>query len=127
MTKQESGRRIMREIIGSEYADRRDKSRSNFNSPSRDFSAESCFGGVWADDTLPRKTRSLLCLLMLTSLGRPTEFRVHVGAALNNGCTEEEIRSTLLQATIYCGLPVGNERFRIAEEVLSARSILSTS
>ena len=98
----------MREIIGSEYADRRDKSRNNFNSPLRDFSEESCFGGVWADDTLPRKTRSLLCLVMLTALGRTTEFRIHVGAALNNGCTAEEIRSTLLQATIYCGLPAGN-------------------
>jgi 4-carboxymuconolactone decarboxylase len=127
MTKQESGRRIMREIIGSEYADRRDKSRNNFNSPLRDFSEESCFGGVWADDTLPRKTRSLLCLVMLTALGRTTEFRIHVGAALNNGCTAEEIRSTLLQATIYCGSPAGNESFRIAEEVLSERNMLPTS
>jgi 4-carboxymuconolactone decarboxylase len=124
MSKQEAGKQIMREVLGTDYMDRREKSRNSFNAPLRDFSEESCFGGAWSSDALPRQTRSLLCLVMLTALGRTNEFRIHVGAALNNGCTVEEIRSALFQATIYCGLPAGNESFRIAEEVLRERNAL---
>ena len=124
MSKQEAGKQIMREILGTDYIERRDKTRNTFNAPLRDFSEESCFGGAWAHDDLPRKTRSLLCLVMLTALGRTNEFRVHVGAALSNGCTLEEIRGALFQATIYCGLPAGSESFRIAEEVLRERNVL---
>ena len=42
---------------------------------------------------------------MLTALNRMHEFRVHVRGAVNNGCTVEEIRETLLQAIVYCGAP----------------------
>ncbi len=38
--------------------------------------------------------------------------------AVNNGCTEEEIRETLLQAAVYCGLPAALDAFRVAERVL---------
>jgi 4-carboxymuconolactone decarboxylase len=124
MSRQEDGRQIMREILGADYMDRRDRTRNAFNAPLRDFSEESCFGGAWAQEALPRRTRSLLCLVMLTALGRTTEFRIHVNAALNNGCTIEEIQAALFQATIYCGLPAGNESFRIAEEVLRERGAL---
>jgi 4-carboxymuconolactone decarboxylase len=127
MSKQDAGRRVMRDILGVEYMDRRDRSRNDFNAPLRDFSEESCFGGAWSQEDLPRRTRSLLCLVMLTALGRTQEFRIHVGAALNNGCTVEEIRAALFQATIYCGLPAGNESFRIAEEVLRERGALPSA
>ena len=39
--------------------------------------------------------------------------------ALRNGCTPEEIREVLLQATVYCGVPAGGEAFRIARKVFS--------
>jgi 4-carboxymuconolactone decarboxylase len=40
-----------------------------------------------------------------------------VRGALRNGCTEEEICETLLQAAIYCGVPAGVDSFRLAGEV----------
>jgi len=124
MSRREVGREIMNAVLGKDYMARRDTTRNTFNAPLRDFSEESCFGGAWARPGLPRKTRSLLCLVMLTSLGRTAEFRIHVGAALNNGCTAEEIQEALYQAAIYCGLPAANESFRIAEEVLRERDML---
>lgn len=36
-----------------------------------------------------------------------------------NGATELEIRETLLQAAVYCGIPTGMESFRIAEAALT--------
>jgi 4-carboxymuconolactone decarboxylase len=73
---------------------------------------------------LKRKTRSLLCVAMMIALNRQHELRIHVGTALNNGATADEIREVLLQSIIYCGLPAGLEGFRVAEEVLSARNML---
>jgi len=41
---------------------------------------------------------------MLCALNRSNELAVHVRGAVNNGASEVEIRETLLQAAIYCGM-----------------------
>jgi 4-carboxymuconolactone decarboxylase len=56
---------------------------------------------------------------MLTALNRSQELAVHVRGAITNGCTTEEIRETLLQAAVYCGMPAGLESFRVAERVIA--------
>jgi len=60
----------------------------------------------------------------MIALNRQHELRIHLGTALNNGATPEEIREVLLQAIIYCGLPAGLEGFRVAEEVLASRDLI---
>jgi 4-carboxymuconolactone decarboxylase len=66
---------------------------------------------------LPRQTRSLINLAMLTALNRPHEVRLHVRGALNNGCSREEIMEVLLQTAIYCGVPAAIDSVRIARDV----------
>jgi len=117
------GREIMAEVIGQDYFDKREASTNSFNADARKLSEEYCFGVIWDRPGLPRKTRSMLCLAMLTALNRGTELRAHVNGALNNECTVEEIKEVLLQSIIYCGLPAGLESIRIAEEVFAARGI----
>jgi 4-carboxymuconolactone decarboxylase len=39
---------------------------------------------------------------------------------LNNGCTVEEIRETLLHCAVYAGVPAAGEAFRAAQEVLDS-------
>lgn len=123
--KRETGRAIMREVLGEDYMKRRDASTNGFNAPLRRFSEENAFGEIWSRPGLPRKTRSLLCLAMLTALNRPHEIRIHVNSALNNGCTVEEIQEALYQTVAYCGLPACIDSFRVAEEVLKERGVLS--
>ena len=72
---------------------------------------------------LDRRSRSILNLGMLPTLGRSHELRIHLRGALNNGVTPTEIREVLLQAMIYCGVPAGMEAFRAAEEVLAAEGV----
>jgi 4-carboxymuconolactone decarboxylase len=117
------GRAIMAEVIGQEYFDKREASTNAFNADARRLSEEYCFGTIWDRPGLPRKTRSMLCLAMLTALNRGTELRMHVNGALNNGCTPDEIKEVLLQSIIYCGLPAGLESIRIAEEVFVGRGV----
>ena len=47
------------------------------------------------------------------------EFRIHFHGALRNGLTPDELRATLIQIAVYCGIPAGVEAFRIAREVLA--------
>ena len=124
MDKRETGRQVMNEVLGVDYMSRRDQSTNGFNAPLRQFSEEACFGTIWSRPGLPRQTRSLLCLAMLTALGRAPELRIHVNAALNNGCTPEEIQEALYQTAAYCGLPAAIESFRVAEDVLRERGVL---
>ena len=47
----------------------------------------------------------------------------HFRGALRNGCTLDELRDTLLQITVYAGVPAGVEAFRLARRVLDAEGI----
>jgi 4-carboxymuconolactone decarboxylase len=107
-----------REVLGDAHVDRSLADATEFTSVAQEFVTESCWGDVWTRPGLDRRTRSLINLAMLTALNRMHEFRVHVRGAVNNGCTIEEIRETLLQAIVYCGAPAGLESFRQAQAVL---------
>jgi 4-carboxymuconolactone decarboxylase len=108
------GLEIRRKVAGSEYVDRALAQADDFTGPLQDLVTEYCWGEVWGREGLDHKVRSLLNLVMLTALNRSVELKVHVRGALRNGCTKEEIREALLQATIYCGVPAGIEAFRVA-------------
>jgi 4-carboxymuconolactone decarboxylase len=112
------GLAIRREVLGDEHVERSLGSATEFTAPAQELVTAVCWGDVWTRPGLDRRARSLLNLAMLTALHRMHEFRVHVRGAINNGCTVEEIRETLLQATVYCGAPAGLESFREAQAVL---------
>lgn len=116
------GMKVRREMLGDEYVDNAMKNADDINRPFQDLAIEYCFGRIWARDGLPRKTRSLVNLGMLIALNRAFELEVHMRIALTNGCTPEEIREVLLQATVYCGMPAGGESFRIARKVFAEQA-----
>lgn len=121
--RREKGIEIMRHVIGDEFYQRRQATTNGFNQDVRRLSENYCFGEVWTRPGLPANIRSLLCIGMLAALNRSHELKIHIGGALNNGCTVEEIKEALLQAVIYCGLPAGVDGFRLAEEVFRERGI----
>jgi 4-carboxymuconolactone decarboxylase len=114
----ERGLAARREVLGDEHVDRSLEQATDFSGIAQEFVTEFCWGDVWTRPGLDRRTRSLINLAMLTALNRKHEFRVHVRGAINNGCTVEEIRETLLQTIVYCGAPAGLESFREAQAVL---------
>src|ERR1700674_5597260 len=48
----------------------------------QDLLTRYAWGEIWTRPGLPRKTRSLLTIVMLVALNRPDEFRMHLRAAL---------------------------------------------
>lgn len=114
----EKGLGIRKQVLGDDYVNRNTNTATDFNRHFQEMVTEYAWGGVWGDEALEKKTRSLINLAMLAALGRGVEFELHFRGALNNGCTLDELRSTLEQIAIYCGMPAGVEAFRIARKVL---------
>ncbi len=105
-------------VLGSDYVEKSLAQADEFSRPLQELVTEYCWGAIWTREGLPRKTRSLLNLVMLTALNRQHELRLHVMGALRNGCTPTEIQEALLQATIYAGVPAGVEAFRTARAAI---------
>jgi 4-carboxymuconolactone decarboxylase len=115
----EQGLGIREEVLGADHVERSLAAADDFSRPFQELITEYCWGAVWGRPGLPRKTRSLLNLAMLTALNREEEFKLHVRAAVRNGVSREEISEVLLQAAIYCGVPAANSAFKQAREVFA--------
>jgi 4-carboxymuconolactone decarboxylase len=117
------GLKTRREVLGAEYVDKGMAAVDDFNAPFVDLLNTYCWNDVWNRPGLPRQTRSMLNLAMLSALGRAQELKLHINGALNNGLSKEDIREVFLQVAIYCGVPAAVESFRCAREVFKERGV----
>ena len=117
------GLEARRRVLGEEYVTRAMSTADSFNHELQQLVTEYCWGGVWGRSALTDRQRSLNNLCLLAALNRPEEFMTHFRGALRNGCTLDELRDTLLQITVYAGVPAGVEAFRLARRVLDAEGI----
>jgi len=115
----DKGLEIRRAVLGDAYVDAALKSADDFNRPLQDLVTEYCWGAVWGREGLPRKTRSMLNLAMISILNRQHELKAHIRGALTNGVSKAEICEVLLQVAIYAGVPAAVDSFRIAREVFA--------
>ena len=115
----ERGLAIRKDVLGAEFVERSIANADAFNMPMQQLTTEYCWGYVWGREGLPKKTRSMLNIAMISILNRPHELKMHVKGALKNGVTKEEITEILLQVAIYAGVPAGVDGFRIAKEAIS--------
>src|SRR3989338_2606499 len=71
-----------------------------------DFIVEFPYGQIWTRDGLDIKTRELITIASLTTLGYARDqLKSHIINALNAGCTKKEIVEVILQMCIYAGFP----------------------
>ena len=115
----DKGLEIRKAVLGEAYVSNALKNADDFNKPFQELVTEYCWGAVWGREELPRKTRSMLNLAMISILNRPHELRVHIKGALVNGVTKDEIREIFMHVAIYAGVPAGVDSFRIAREVFA--------
>ena len=115
----DAGMEVRREVLGDEHVDRAVRSTTAFNAEFQDLITRYAWGEIWTRPGLPRHTRSLLTLALMVALNRNEEFSMHVRASANNGVTRDEIKETLLQCAIYCGVPAANTAFHLAQKVFA--------
>ena len=118
----EAGMEVRRQVLGDAHVDRAIERTTEFTEPFQEFITRYAWGGVWTRDGLDRRTRSVITLSVLTSLGRENEIAMHVRAALRNGLTPKEIGEIFIHTAIYAGVPAANSAFAIANEVIAAES-----
>lgn len=115
----ERGLEIRKAVLGADYVEKSLNAADDFNRDFQNLVTEYCWGAGWGRSALSRRDKSLLNLVMLGTLNRSHEFKLHLKGALTNGCTREEIKDTLMQLAIYAGIPAGVEAFRLAKEVFA--------
>ena len=118
----EKGLELRRHMLGKEGADDKMNNASEFIYPLEEWVTRQCFGEAWHRPGLDHKTRSMLTLAILTTLGEPMPLKNHVRGALANGVTAEEIREVLMHTLIYAGVPRAVGAFLAADEVLRSMS-----
>ncbi len=117
MTRYDDGMEVRREVLGAEHVDRATGNATDLTREFQELITEYAWGSIWTRPGLDRRSRSLITLTALVARGHHEELAMHLRAALRNGLTMEEIKETLLQTAIYCGVPDANTAFRIAQQV----------
>ena len=113
------GLEVRKAVLGKEYVEKSIAAADDFAMTMQEYATEACWGMIWTRPGLPRKTRSLLNIAMITVLNRPHELKLHIRSAFTNGVTKEEIKEVLLQVACYAGVPAGIDGFRLAREAFA--------
>jgi 4-carboxymuconolactone decarboxylase len=113
----ESGMKVRRAVLGDAHVDRANAGITEFNREFQELVTRYAWGEIWTRPGLDRRTRSCIALTTMMALHHWDEFRMHVRAAFNNGLTEADIKEVILQAAVYCGVPVANHAFKEAASV----------
>ena len=86
-----------------------------------DFAAyliEFPFGDIYSRPGLDLKSREIATVAALTALGNAApQLKVHIGAALNVGCSKDEIIEIIMQMAVYAGFPAALNGLAAAKEV----------
>jgi 4-carboxymuconolactone decarboxylase len=117
----EKGLVVRKEVLGAEYVDKSIKGADDFALAMQEYATEAAWGSIWTRPGLPRKTRSLLNIAMLTIMNRQHELKLHIRSSFTNGVTKDEIKEVFLQAAIYAGVPAAVAAFRCAKEVFASK------
>jgi 4-carboxymuconolactone decarboxylase len=81
------------------------------------LNTEIIFGEIWSRPELDLRSRSLITVAAMVALGKESELRPHLLAALNNGLTKDELTELIMHLTYYIGVPTAVAAFQIAEQV----------
>lgn len=66
---------------------------------------EVLFGDVWERPGLSKRDRSLITVAALVALYRTDQMAFHIGRALENGVTKDELIEAITHLAFYAGWP----------------------
>ena len=81
------------------------------------------YGDIWEQPGLSKRDRSLIVIASLISTYRPDQLRGHLGRALDNGVTQQEIAEVITHLAFYSGWPLSMTAARIAKEVFEQQGL----
>ncbi len=79
------------------------------------------FGDIYSRPGLDLRSREIATVAALTALGNATpQLKVHIGAALHVGLTQDEIIEVIMQMAVYAGFPAALNGLFAAKEVFAS-------
>ena len=85
------------------------------------FIVDFAYGDVIERKQLDARTRALVVVAALAALGNAQpQLQVHIGSALNSGCTRAEILDVLLLVAVYAGFPAAMNGMAAARAALES-------
>lgn len=79
------------------------------------------FGDIWQRPALSKRDRSLATVTALIALNRTEQLPFHLGRALDNGLTKEELVELITHLAFYSGWPNSMSAVMIAKEAFANR------
>lgn len=94
------------DLLEDGLAERVSRRLSEFDSDLPRLITDYAFGSVVARPGLDLKTREMLTVASLISLGNATpQLELHMKAAINVGVSPEELLEVVIQMAVYAGVP----------------------
>lgn len=88
------------------------------------YTIEYAFGDIYSRQGLDLKSREIATVAALSAMGNAEpQLKVHINAALNVGCTPEEIIEVIIQMSVYAGFPAALNAASAAKMVFVERGI----
>jgi 4-carboxymuconolactone decarboxylase len=80
------------------------------------------FGDIYNRPGLDLRAREIATIAALTAMGTATpQLKVHIGAGLNVGLTQDEILEIIMQMAVYAGFPAALNGLSAARDVFARR------
>ncbi|MBN3858520.1 carboxymuconolactone decarboxylase family protein [Paraburkholderia sp. Ac-20340] len=80
------------------------------------------FGDIYSRPQLDLRAREIATIAALAALGNAQpQLKIHIEAALNVGCTRDEIVEVFMQMVLYAGFPAALNALFAAREVFAAK------
>lgn len=89
----------------------------------RDLLNQVVYAETWNREELSPRDRSMITVAVGTALYASSEVRYHVGRALDNGVTPEEIAEVITHVAFYAGFPTAVNAARVAQQVMESRDL----
>ena len=83
-----------------------------------DYTNDVVYGDLWERPGLSKRDRSLITVAALIATYRPEQLETHLGRALNNGVTKEEISEIITHLAFYAGWPAAMSAAQLAYTVV---------
>jgi 4-carboxymuconolactone decarboxylase len=77
------------------------------------------FENVWNRPELSPRDRSLITVAVLTAGGDTDQLAFHLGRAVENGVTRDELIEAITHVTFYAGWPKGMGAMTVAKRVFT--------
>ncbi len=113
----EAGMVARRRILGDAHVDRAVASTTPLTEDFQELISTYAWH-VWTRGALDDRTRRILVIGTMMAIGRWEEFDMHVRAALWDNFPLLDIRETVIQQGIYCGVPAANTAFHRVQAIV---------